>query len=92
MGQKAEEIGDRKSNGSRQKSKRGDCKVESNDSREISDSGEKSDIPSLPSRSQLGPLEKLPEVPALASDWLRCSTPDFFFSLSLSLTVRVLLF
>ena len=40
---------DRKSNRTRQKNKRGDSKVESNDSPEIPDRGETSDIPSLPS-------------------------------------------
>ena len=39
----------RKSNGTRQKNKRGDSKVESNDSPEIPDRGETSDIPGLPS-------------------------------------------
>ena len=36
------------SDGSRQKNKRGDSKVESNDSPEIRDRGETSDIPGLP--------------------------------------------
>ena len=40
---------DRKSNGSRQKNKRGDSKKESNDSPEIPDRGETLDIPGLPS-------------------------------------------
>ena len=40
---------DRKGNRTRQKNKRGDSKVESNDSPEIPDRGETSDIPSLPS-------------------------------------------
>ena len=40
---------DRKGNRTRQKNKRGDSKVESNDSPEISDRGETSDIPGLPS-------------------------------------------
>ena len=40
---------DRKNNGSRQKNKRGDSKVESNDNPTIQDSGEPSDIPGLPS-------------------------------------------
>ena len=39
---------DRKSNGSRQKNKRGDGKVESNDSPEIPNREETSEIPSLP--------------------------------------------
>ena len=39
----------RKSNRTRQKNKRGDSEVESNDSPEIPDSGETSDIPGLPS-------------------------------------------
>ena len=54
---------DRKSNGSRQKNKRGDSKVESNDSLTIPDMemegvGETSDIPGIPSglrnKEQLG--------------------------------------
>ena len=40
---------DRKSNRTRQKNKRGDSKVESNDSPEIPERGETSDIPGLPS-------------------------------------------
>ena len=40
---------DRKCNRTRQKNKRGDRKVESNDSPEIPDRGETSDIPGLPS-------------------------------------------
>ena len=40
---------DRKCNRTRQKNKRGDIKVESNDSPEIPDRGETSDIPGLPS-------------------------------------------
>ena len=40
---------DRKSNRTRQKNKTGDSKVESNDSPEIPDRGETSDIPGLPS-------------------------------------------
>ena len=40
---------DRKSNRTRQKNKRGYRKVESNDSPEILEQGETSDIPSLPS-------------------------------------------
>ena len=39
---------DRKSSRRRQKNKRGDSKVESNDSPEIPDRGETSDIPGLP--------------------------------------------
>ena len=42
---------DRKGNGTRQKNKRGDSKVESNDSPEIPYRGETSDIPGLPSGS-----------------------------------------
>ena len=42
-------IKDRKGNRTRQKNKRGDSKVESNDSPEIPDRGETSDIPGLPS-------------------------------------------
>ena len=40
---------DRKGNRTWQKNKRGDSKVESNDSPEIPDRGETSDIPGLPS-------------------------------------------
>ena len=40
---------DRKSNRTRQRNKTGDGKVESNDSPEIPDRGETSDIPGLPS-------------------------------------------
>ena len=40
---------DRKGNKTRQKNKRGESKVESNDSPEIPDRGETSDIPGLPS-------------------------------------------
>ena len=46
-GQLAEK--DRKSNRTRQKNKRGDSKVESNDSPEIPDRRDTSDIPGLPS-------------------------------------------
>ena len=44
---------DRKGNRTRQKNKKGDSKVESNDSPEIPDKGETSDIPGLPSGSTL---------------------------------------
>ena len=46
---------DRKGNRTRQKNKRGDSKVESNDSPEIPDRGETSDIPGLPSGAQFIP-------------------------------------
>ena len=49
MDQQTEKRYDRKSNRSRQKNKRGDSKVESNDSPEIPDRGETSDIPGLSS-------------------------------------------
>ena len=51
MGQKAErkKKEDRKNNRTQQKNSRGDSKVESNDSPEIPDRGETSDIPGLPS-------------------------------------------
>ena len=54
MDQQAEKRNDRKSTRTRQKNKRGDSKVESNDSPEIPDRGETSGIPGLPSgaRSQ----------------------------------------
>ena len=62
MGQQAEQKDlagkkDRKSIRTRKKSKRGDSKVESNDSPEILDrgGGRTSDIPSLPSRDDDGP-------------------------------------
>ena len=50
MGQLAEKKKkkDRKSNRTKQKNKRGESKVESNDSPEVPDKGETSDIPSLP--------------------------------------------
>ena len=48
MGQQAEKK-DRKSNRTRQKDKGGDSKVESNDSPEIPDREETSDITGLPS-------------------------------------------
>ena len=48
MGQQAEKRKDRQSNRTRQKNKRGDSKVESNDSPKIPDRGETSDIPGLP--------------------------------------------
>ena len=47
-GQQAEND-DRNGNWTRQKNERGDSKVESNDSPEIPDRGETSDIPGLPS-------------------------------------------
>ena len=43
---------DGKSNRTRQENKRGDSKVESNDSPEVPDRGKTSDIPSLPARGQ----------------------------------------
>ena len=46
--QAAKKKKDRKSNRTRQKNKRGDSKVESNDSPEIPDRGETSDIPGPP--------------------------------------------
>ena len=49
MDQQAEKRKDRKGNRTRLKNKRGDSKVESNDSPEIPDRGETSDIPGLPS-------------------------------------------
>ena len=49
MDQQAEKKKDRKNNRIRQKNKRGDSKVESNDSPEIPDRGQTSDIPGLPS-------------------------------------------
>ena len=48
MDQQAEKRYNRKSNRTRQKNKRADSKVESNDSPEIPDRGETSDIPGLP--------------------------------------------
>ena len=54
MGLQAEQYRkDRKSNRVRQKNKRGDSKVESNDSPEIPDRGETSDIPGLSSGAHL---------------------------------------
>ena len=49
MGQQAEKRKDRKGNSTRQKNKRLDSKEESNDSPEIPDRWETSDIPGLPS-------------------------------------------
>ena len=49
MDQQAEKRQNRKENRTRQKNKRGDSKVESNDSPEIPDRGETSDILGLPS-------------------------------------------
>ena len=51
MDQQAEKRKDGKSNRARQKNKRGDSKVESNDSPEIPDRMEASDIHSLPLRA-----------------------------------------
>ena len=48
---------DRKGNRTRQKNMRGNSKVESNDSPEIPDRGETSDIPSLPSGDMLDRLD-----------------------------------
>ena len=47
-GQQAEKYKTRKGNRTRQKNKRGDSEVESNDSPEIPDRGETSDIPPRP--------------------------------------------
>ena len=47
MGQQAEKREDKKGNRTRQKNKTGDSKVESNDSPEIPDRGNTSDIPGL---------------------------------------------
>ena len=56
LGGKSQENGheekDRKSNRTRKKNKRGDSKVESNDSPEISERGQTSDMPGLPSGGQ----------------------------------------
>ena len=49
MGKQGERRSDRKSNSSLQKNKRGDSKVESNDSPASLDRGETSDSPGLPS-------------------------------------------
>ena len=54
MDKQAEKRQDRKSNRTRQKNKRADSKVESNDSPEIPDRGKTSDIPGLPSGRGLG--------------------------------------
>ena len=51
MSQQAEKRYDRKSNRTQQKNKKGDSKVETNESPEIPDRGEASDIPGLPSAS-----------------------------------------
>ena len=47
--QKEKKKKDRKSNRTKQKNKRGESKVEPNDSPEVPDKGETSDIPGLPS-------------------------------------------
>ena len=49
MGQRKKKRKDRNSNRTQQKNEKGDSKVESNDSLEIPDTGETSDIPGLPS-------------------------------------------
>ena len=49
VGRRKKRRRDRKSNGSRQKNKKRDSKVGSNDSPEIPDSGKTSDIPGVPS-------------------------------------------
>ena len=49
MKKKRKKEEDRKGNRTRQKNKKGDRKVESNDSPEIPDRGETSNIPGLPS-------------------------------------------
>ena len=54
MDQQAEKRKDKKGNRTRQKNKRGESKVESNDSPEIPDRGETSDIPGLPSGDLTG--------------------------------------
>ena len=51
MSQQAEKRYDRKRNRTQQKNKKGDSKVETNDSLEIPDRGEASDIPGLPAAS-----------------------------------------
>ena len=58
MDQQAEKRSDRKCHRTRQ-DKRGDSKVESNDSPEIPDEGETSDIPGLPSGVRGDPLGKV---------------------------------
>ena len=58
MDQQAEKRQDRKSNRIRQKNKRVDSKVESNDSPGIRDRGETSDIPGLPSGANRSEKEK----------------------------------
>ena len=49
---------DRNSNRTRQKNKRGDSKVESNDSLEIPDKGETSDIHGLPSGANIKQIKQ----------------------------------
>ena len=53
-----EEEEDKNSNRTRQKNKKGDSKVESNDSPELPDRRETSDIPGLPSGAPYGPEAK----------------------------------
>ena len=66
MDQQAEK--DRKSNRTRQKNKRGESKVESNDSPEIPDRGETSDIPGLPSGGNLGNMNAYSGIEYSISD------------------------
>ena len=60
---------DRKSNKTRQKNKRGDSKVESNDSPEIPDRGETSDIPGLPSGAGAAREFSSPELTLCADSY-----------------------
>ena len=53
---------DRKGNRTRQKNKRGDSKMESNDSPEIPDWGETSDIPGLPSGEEKRQIYIVPNM------------------------------
>ena len=53
-------IRQRKGNRTRQKNKRGDSKVDSNDSPEIPDRGETSDIPCLPSGANMKKITTFP--------------------------------
>ena len=59
-GKKKKKRQGRKSNGSKQKNETGDSKVESNDSPEIPDRRETSDIHSRPPFGAMGRLEKAP--------------------------------
>ena len=65
----------RKSNGTQQKNKTGESKVESNDSSEISGKGETSDIPGLPLGDDRSKREKMLMFQFLLSVYTFKSSP-----------------